>query len=224
MTTSVVLLALDLDAEPDDLEPIVDLVIASKMSVHLLHVTSPRSLASPFAEKPDEGAAAARLDEIRAWLQARSLELEVEVHIVDGPVIDTILSKADELGAAMIVIVATQRRRASRPTLGSVSGALLKVAHRPVLVLPTSVPADAAAGFSAALDRLIGVIDGDDSPTELSDLRRAAEEQLDDPGSEAVQERLVDRLRQSIETFETDHPAITRAVNDVAYYLSGLGI
>ncbi len=213
------LVALDIPADPAALQLVVDLAAPGGWKVLLLHVTAPATGNAPSLPESD---GTTGLDGVRDWFAEQGVSAQAQ--IIDGPIIDTVLRTARSIDAAMIVLVATQRRRANKPTLGSVSGALLKVTERPVLVLPTSVAADDGAGFSAALDRLIGVIDHDESPTEFGDLRSAAEHQLEDPSSDDGRENLGQRLRQSLEQFETDHPSFTRAVNDVAYYLSGLGI
>lgn len=51
----------------------------------------------------------------------------------------------------------------------------------------------------------------DDAPPEESD------------PAEPLQSSLT-HLKATLERFETDHPELTRAVNDVSYYLSGMGI
>jgi len=94
--------------------------------------------------------------------------------------------------------------------------------------------------YRAAVGRLVEAIDrdGDGQPTE--ELRRAALDELARPavpGGEAMEigTRVADEedgdrrnpaefLLDALHRFETDHPLLTKAVNDVSHYLSGMGI
>lgn len=149
-----------------------------------------------------------------------------------GPPVDVILAEAEAVQAAVIVMIARRHDLHGRPMLDSVTSALLKVVDRPVLVLPSG-PGPARPGFVAAVDRLVDLIDrtGGDQPDseradefeQLAELRQAALDRLP-AESEPDRSRLDQRLRDALHRFETDHPTLTAAINDVAYHLSGLGI
>ena len=93
--------------------------------------------------------------------------------------------------------------------------------------------------YRAAVGRLVEVIDSNGENESTEDLRRAAVGELErQAGSDGQAmmartaatdedeerrnpaEYLVDALHR----FETDHPLLTKAVNDVSHYLSGMGI
>lgn len=149
-----------------------------------------------------------------------------------GPPVDVILAEAEAVQAAVIVMVARRHDLDGRPMLDSVTSALLKVVDRPVLVLPSG-PGPARPGFVAAVERLLDLIERTDSEPagadradaldQLADLREAALGRL--PDSESTDRgRLDRRLLDALHQFETDHPSLTAAVNDVAHYLSAMGI
>ena len=128
----------------------------------------------------------------------------------------------------IICLVGHKHNVAHRVFLGSVAASLLKVSERPVLVLP---PNDSSKGGSkgveVAVDRLLDVIDRnerspEDAPVgDLTELREAAQGWISQPDPA---QHSGNRLREAVRRFETDHPSLTRAVNDVAYYLSGMGL
>lgn len=142
-----------------------------------------------------------------------------------GPPVDVILAEAEAVRAAMIVVVARRHDLDGRPLLDSVTSALLKVADRPVLVLPSG-PRPHHPGYVAAVERLIDLIDRDDVDDieQLAELRAAAIERLPEDPSTTDRSRIDRRLLDALHKFETDHPSLTAAINDVAYHLSGLGI
>jgi nucleotide-binding universal stress UspA family protein len=153
-----------------------------------------------------------------------------------GPPVEVILAEAEAVRAAVIVVVARRHDLNGRPMLDSVTSALLKVADRPVLVLPSGA-SPVRPGFVAAVERLLDLIDrtdterGDavsrhtepaDELDQRSELRQAALDRLP-AESEPDRSRLDRRLLDALHRFETDHPTLTAAVNDVAHHLSGLG-
>ncbi len=222
------LVALDLTTTLADLGPVIRLARATQWPVHLLHAAAPEpsflGYDAPGGVYDDSRRNAelhheqSNLDELRNYFTSEGLE--AEAHLIVGPTIEVILTHAELWEAAMIIVVGRSHNIVRRVVLGSVAATLLKTASRPVLVLPASD--EDSAGFSAAVDRLISVIDRDD--TELADLRDAAESQLAEPDSTDRQVVLGGRLREALDRFETDHPSLTRAINDVGYYLSGTGI
>ncbi len=213
MTRPTILLAIDLSATVPEVRPVVDLAVASGWSIHLLHVVPQQIDGAPLQTE---------LDELAAQIAALGVS-GVQATVVGGPTVDFIIGTAEALDAAMIAIVGARHTITHRVMLGSVAASLLKVSPRPVIVLPTP-DADIDAGLSAALDRLIDLIDRDEPSDELIDLRQAAEDQLSQPETEEDPEIVRGRLREVLERFETDHPSLTRAINDLSYYLSGMGI
>ncbi len=149
--------------------------------------------------------------------------LDVRTQVLVGPPVDVIMAEAEAVHAAVIVVGGHREQVNRRPILGSVASALLKVTDRPVLVIPRA-PGPTCAGFIAAVERLVDLIDrSDDSAHCLADLRDAAVRVPSDP-SPINHRRLGRRLRKTLHEFETDHPSLTAAINDVAYHLSGMGI
>ena len=51
-----------------------------------------------------------------------------------------------------------------------------------------------------------------------------SDDDADEEGHDDGLRSSLEHLRKTLERFETDHPELTRAVNDVSYYLSGMGI
>ncbi len=144
--------------------------------------------------------------------------------VVKGPTIERIIGRSDAIDAALISIIGRRHRLGHRVLMGSVGQGLLKYSHRPVLVVPAAAEGTVDTGLMAAIDQMIHVIDRTEVDDEFVDLRTAAEAKRDDPSSEGTSLQLLARLREAAHHFETDHPALVRAVNDVAYYLSGMGV
>ena len=148
--------------------------------------------------------------------------IEATAHVEIGPTVDLILKKAAEWNAAFIVVVGHKHNVAHRLVLGSVASTLLRVATQPVLVLPPPETSDGAS--VASVDRLIDLIDREDTEAELVNLREAAAAHLAEPTSPEGRDHLGGRLLDAVQGFEVNHPSITRAINDVSYYLSGIGL
>ena len=168
-----------------------------------------------------------RLDESAQTFAEHGIDTRSTTFV--GPPVDVILAEAEAVQAAVIVMVARRHDLDGRPMLDSVTSALLKVAERPVLVLPSG-PGPARPGFVAAVERLIDLVERTDTARvdeldSLSQLREAALDRLPEPESESEERgRLDQRLLDALHQFETDHPSLTTAINDVAHHLSGLGI
>ncbi|MDH4278713.1 MAG: DUF4404 family protein [Acidimicrobiia bacterium] len=168
-----------------------------------------------------------RLDESAQTFAEHGIDARSTTFV--GPPVDVILAEAEAVQAAVIVMVARRHDLDGRPMLDSVTSALLKVVDRPVLVLPSG-PGPARPGFVAAVERLIDLVErADDARVDeldsLSQLREAALDRLPEPESESGDRgRLDQRLLDALHQFETDHPSLTTAINDVAHHLSGLGI
>lgn len=122
----------------------------SKDSIVLLHVWNPPAfLADAFS---DPGIAAdtpvADLEQLalerartiaaegRALARTRGLEVDVRLERNDSSVWSTILDVAGDTGAELIVIGTRGRTAVQSALLGSVSGAVVHHAERPVLVVP----------------------------------------------------------------------------------------
>ncbi len=239
MTTGPVpiLVAVDLPVDETQLSPLLLLGRQANWRVHLLHAPAPEpafvGYAGPDQERERQHYQA-ELKQLHEQLieTARLFDragMETVVHLTAGPVVDTILATAAQTNAELIAIVGHKHNVAHRLLLGSVASTILKAASQPVLVLPATAAAENHPGMETAVDRLLEVIDrpepgrGSDLGPELIRLREAAAELRDEPESESEEKRrrsLLDALHR----FETEHPTLTRAINDVAYYLSGTGI
>ncbi len=211
-----ILLAVDPASGPPDPVTVRELALATGWRVDILHVAAPGA---------DEGA----LDRARGELTAQASALagegvEVSVDVRIGPPVDVILLTAEELDSAMVIMAGHRHDIGSRPMMGSVTSALLKVSERPVLVIPAGAGRP-EPGLVGSVDRLIELIDRHPGEVErYAELRQAAAEQLVDPTSPQARRRLHERLRDSLHRFETEHPSLTAAINDVSYHLSGMGI
>ncbi len=224
------LLAVDLPVGFDEVRPAVELASTLGWRLHVLHVTAPEPafFGYPDMESPT---GEAHHDDLVHQLDTlvdaiRDAGVEVDHAMVPGPTVDVILANAEVFASPLIAVVGQHKNLGHRLVLGSVAAALLKTADRPVLVLPSSTGAS-ERGFSAAVERLIELIDRTEHHGELSDLRQRAEERRASPPSgEEVDDddELLGGLRDAVRRFETDHPSLTKAVNDVAYFLSGMGI
>lgn len=217
-----ILIALTLPVDVASLEPVLALAEATGAPVHLLHAVRP--------DAPDitEATAAAsdRLNRLATDLRHRGLHVDTGATV--GPAVDVILATSDAFDATLIAIVGDVHHIDNRPLLGSVTSTLLRVAYRPVLVLPALPMPMHRDDLPVAVDRLIDVIDREATTlvtaNGVPELRAAASAHLAEPDAEDRRLDLRQRLTDTLEHFETDHPSLTRAINDVAYYLSGMGI
>lgn len=75
-------------------------------------------------------------------------------------------------------------------------------------------------GYDEAVDKLVEALDhGTVDAERVAEIRREAHGLKQ--GDTADQRN---RLMAALDRFETDHPKLTRVINDVAYHLSGSGI
>lgn len=213
-----ILIAIDLPVDVAHLDPALDLARSLGWTIDLLHVSLPNVAPDPMQEQ--------LLSDVVDRLLREGLD--VSGHTISGPTVGMILRAADEWKSEFIVIVGHKHQVTHRTVLGSVASTLLKTSRRPVLVLPPQrQPLQDEvfrAGLGAATDRLIEVLDRTDTDRVLIDLRDAAEAQQEQPTSSDRRATLGSRMQESLELFEVEHPSVTRAINDVAYYLSGIGI
>ena len=181
---------------------------------------------SPGRDRADVETVERQLAASAAALVERGIEAESRV--LAGPPVDVIVATAESVDAGLIVVVGRRHEIDGRIVMGSVTSSLLKVTDRPVLVLPAGA-GPSRPGFTAAVERLLDLIDrpadGNDPDDESRDeLRRAATARLPPPPTEAARRRLDQRLRDALHRFETDHPSLTQAIDDVAHHLSAMGI
>lgn len=225
-----ILVAVDLPPERADFGPVFELARWTGWNVHLLHAAAPEpafvgydETGGPHDEHQRQRELADEYEQLTEYVAVfKAQEIEAEAHVEMGPTVEVIIRKAEEWDAAFIVVVGHKHNVAHRVVLGSVASTLLKVARRPVLVLPTQAAAN--SGLEAAVDRLIDLIDREESAADLTELRQAAEAQLAEPESDERRRNLSGRLRESVEKFELEHLSLSQAIGDVSYYLSGLGI
>lgn len=221
-----IVVAVDLPASANQLASVAELSGASGWPVRLVHVAAPDPAFIGFDEPGgayDEEARAARLeresDELEAMADSlRELGVTTSAAVVTGPTVEVLVNEAQQHNAAMIVLTDHRHRAAHRVVFGSVASSLLKVTPVPVLVVP---PGEGTTdpGLSAAVERLLDVIERQEPTPELTALKLQAEEELG-----TAPEPSKGRLRDAIHHFETDHPSLIRALSDVSYYLSGTGI
>ncbi len=220
-----ILIAVDPPSSLPDLAPVLALALGTGWKIHLVNAVAVGVEADgPAAENEIEEAQTALT--AQATTLAASAPVDVDARVMAGPPVDVVLTMSNTLDSALIVVVGRKRDIGGRPALGSFTSALLKVADRPVLVLPAG-SAGNQLGFVAAVDRLIELIDREQASeprSELGDLREAATAQLQQPDSEQRSRHLGQRLVDTLHRLETSHPHLTRAINDVSYHLSGMGI
>ena len=87
-----------------------------------------------------------------------------------------------------------------------------------------SMAAGYATGYRGSVQRLVEALDNHDGDEDVYELRRAALSELQDRLPNAIDTRPGHRLREALYKFETNHPVLTSAVNDVSNYLSSMGI
>lgn len=226
-----ILLAVDLTVDLADLSPALDLASDANRSVHLIYCPEPEPAFVGYIETGTKDELQDRLDTMQISRERleqvaaalTELGIDTHVHLIPGPVVETVLTCAEEVDAQLIAVVGHKHNVAHRLLLGSVVSSLLKASHRPVLVLPpsTSLTGDENLALTA-VDRLLEIVSrpGLDEAAELS----AAAVEYRDAAESGTDNNESNRLLEALHRFETDHVTLTRAINDVAYYLSGLGI
>lgn len=223
MAQSRALVALDVPVEPGELDAIAAVLLGNKWQAVLLNVVEPVPVVAgggfgayvPPVE-PDLGPSEALLDEAVSHLEGRDIPV-VERRVVLGSPVHEIVSAADESGADVIVVMSRTHNLLHRVVLGSILSSLLKAADRPVVVIPESTRSE---GLSTALDRLFDAADRADEDVDLTAVRAAAAAHRSDPDGDEPKQQ----LQSAMQRLEVDHPAIVKAANDVAYYLSGIGL
>ncbi len=233
-----ILAAIELPASAAALGPVADLARAAGWNIRVVHVAAPDPVFVGF----DETGGAYDIDRREDHLEREAGELaalgaelaatglDVETELLKGPTIETLIADAEAHHAAMIVLTDHRHRLMHRVVFGSVASGLLKASPIPVLVLPPVTDEPADTGLPTAVTRLIDVIDTQEPTPELSSLRVDAEAALGGsaPSSAEAEDEdedgLINRLRDTVHHFETDHPSLVRALNDVSYYLSGSGL
>ncbi len=108
---------------------------ASVLVVHA--ATHPPTVMEPRTDEEqtsESDAIRATLQDLKAEAQRQGIPLEAWSR--EGPPVDVLLGAADEIQADWILVGTRGLRGASRAFLGSVSGALVDRARRPVTVVP----------------------------------------------------------------------------------------
>ena len=139
-----ILVAVDFSAAtPAVLAAAADEARAFGAEIHLVHVAAPDPAFVGREVDPPEmrNVVAHELREEHRRLQALADELEragiaVTALCVQGPTVEKIVSMAERIGAARLVVGSHGRGPLARALLGSVSEALLRAAPCPVLVVP----------------------------------------------------------------------------------------
>ncbi len=243
MPAPVIVVALDLSLSDIDLAPVGRLARATGWAIRLLHAAAPEPAFGGYDPKGGLYDRARRDGELEAEFAAlESIASELNgngltatCHVVVGPTVEVIVGQAQHWDAELIVAVGAKRRISHRLILGSTTSSLLKTSPIPILVLPPGArpagvvdgfgPTEIELGLTEALHRLAELIDREAGTMEAEPLRSAVNARLaverDDGDDDAG---TIDRLRSALHDFEAEHPSLTRAVNDVSYYLSGMGI
>jgi nucleotide-binding universal stress UspA family protein len=132
------------DASETVVRTATDLAAALGAKVWLLHVADPEPDFVGYSVGPQEvrDSIADALHTEREDLAAladrvRAGGVDVEHMTVQGPTIESIVRKASDLGADLIVMGSHGRGAVLRAVLGSVSEGVLRHAGRPVLIVPT---------------------------------------------------------------------------------------
>lgn len=143
------LVALDGSSHADAALPVaVGLARHLRTSLHLVSVlaSDPWRYATGGAPFPDrtlerEHEAAWRaalqhhLDDVRAHIAALPDAPPVATRVLTGPVADTLLAEAADVGAALIVVTTHGRGGVSRSWIGSVTDALVRTASLPIVAV-----------------------------------------------------------------------------------------
>jgi len=107
--------------------------------IDLLQVIEYRFAADPFAVYPDEGFeqqekhARAYLNGIHNGLHAK--KIESRIHVVDGPVVESIISMANREEVDLIALASHGRGSLARVYYGSVAAGILQRVDRPLLLI-----------------------------------------------------------------------------------------
>jgi nucleotide-binding universal stress UspA family protein len=143
----------------------VDLARRTRGSVELCHVVGPGA-ADVLALAAD----AVVLDEkVRADVRARLAAecdrlapagVPVTAHVCDGEIEPSILTRAETIGADLIVIGGHGRSALRRFLFGSVGESAVRIANRPILVVPPGVEQLGSTGGTADRLRVTVALDG----------------------------------------------------------------
>lgn len=142
-----ILLATDFrPASQEAVRVAVQLASAFGSRVTLLHVLEPLP-SWPVALHEQQQQAAGPLNEVSQQLAAQNVQV-AESSIVVGPPADTIVRKANEIDADLILMGAGERSRFDRFSVGPVAAAVIEHAPQPVLAVR---PGEPAARFQKVL-------------------------------------------------------------------------
>jgi len=125
------------------LEVVARMAKGMKRRVYLLHVAEPEPDFVGFEPGPDvvRGQVAEEYHRAHRRLQAMAEDLREEgidatALLVRGSIVETVLAKADELDATMIVVGSHGHGATYDLVVGSVSAGVIRKANVPVLVVP----------------------------------------------------------------------------------------
>lgn len=125
------------------LEVVARMAKGMKRDVYLLHVAEPEPDFIGFQPGPDvvRDQVAEEFREEHRAIQAmadrlREDDIEATALLVQGSIVETVLEKADELDATMIVVGSHGHGAAYDLLVGSVSRGIIRGAKVPVLVVP----------------------------------------------------------------------------------------
>jgi universal stress protein A len=128
MKIETVLLATDFSSASEEARRLaVDLAQGAQARLHIVNVVPPVS---------PPGDAAARLKGMAYRIRRKRLSLSVETAVLSGRPAREIVRYARDKGASVIVLGTHGRTGISRVLLGSVAEAVLRLAGRPVLIVP----------------------------------------------------------------------------------------
>jgi nucleotide-binding universal stress UspA family protein len=143
----------------------VDLARRTQGSVELVHVTGPRA-ADILAVAADAGI----LDErVRAEVDARlaaecdrlaTPDVPITAHVCDGEVEPSILKRAQAIDADLIVLGGHDRSGLRRFLFGSVGDEAVKIANRPILLVPPGVDRLGPGAGAERRARVVVALDG----------------------------------------------------------------
>lgn len=112
-------------------------------AVHIVHVITPvtsyigNEIISPVLTVESEEEAIRLKQELKAMADyLRNKGIEADFELAHGPVIETIIEKAGNFNADLIVMGAHSHGFLYRAFLGSVCSGVVKQSHCPVLIIP----------------------------------------------------------------------------------------
>ncbi|MEO0559770.1 MAG: universal stress protein [Bacteroidota bacterium] len=161
---SRVLLAVDVDLDPDPEAPLVPtpamhwaarLAGAYRASLDIVYVARPEPVIGVKQAERERASATESLNRFAEILREESgIDLHTEVTVRPGLPVETLRTMASDTGAHLIVVGTHGWQGVKRAVLGSVAESLLRTAECPVLIVPNDldieIPSDGSAHSSVA--------------------------------------------------------------------------